>query len=104
MSDTPMISTYAAFWLYRATDARFELDFTTPLELLVALILAAQFRDEQVGRVYLVFVVVTLVVVLLGLAALRRPPRGRPPRSRRAWLRCHRYPTCRLSRPSAHRF
>lgn len=26
MSDTPMISTYAAFWLYRATEARFELE------------------------------------------------------------------------------
>lgn len=30
-------------------DARFELDFTTPLELLIALILAAQFRDERVN-------------------------------------------------------
>ena len=32
-------------------DARFELDFTTPLELLVALILAAQFRDDRVNAI-----------------------------------------------------
>lgn len=32
-------------------DARFELDFTTPLELLVALILAAQFRDDRVNQI-----------------------------------------------------
>jgi endonuclease-3 len=32
-------------------DARFELDFTTPLELLIALILAAQFRDERVNQI-----------------------------------------------------
>lgn len=32
-------------------DARFELDFSTPLELLIALILAAQFRDERVNAV-----------------------------------------------------
>jgi len=32
-------------------DAKFELDFTTPLELLVALILAAQFRDERVNAI-----------------------------------------------------
>jgi endonuclease-3 len=32
-------------------DARFELDFSTPLELLVALILAAQFRDDRVNAV-----------------------------------------------------
>jgi endonuclease-3 len=32
-------------------DARFELDFTTPLELLIALILAALFRDERVNAI-----------------------------------------------------
>jgi endonuclease-3 len=32
-------------------DARFELDFTTPLELLIALILAAQFRDDRVNQI-----------------------------------------------------
>lgn len=32
-------------------DARFELDFTSPLELLIALILAAQFRDDRVNAV-----------------------------------------------------
>lgn len=32
-------------------DARFELDFDTPLELLVALILAAQFRDDRVNAI-----------------------------------------------------
>jgi endonuclease III len=32
-------------------DARFELDFTTPLELLIALILAAQFRDDRVNEI-----------------------------------------------------
>ena len=32
-------------------DARFELDFSTPLELLIALILAAQFRDDRVNAV-----------------------------------------------------
>ena len=32
-------------------DARFELDFSTPLELLIALILAAQFRDERVNAI-----------------------------------------------------
>lgn len=32
-------------------DARFELDFTSPLELLVALILAAQFRDDRVNAI-----------------------------------------------------
>jgi len=32
-------------------DARLELDFHTPLELLVALILAAQFRDERVNQI-----------------------------------------------------
>lgn len=32
-------------------DARFELDFSTPLELLVALILAAQFRDDRVNEI-----------------------------------------------------
>jgi endonuclease-3 len=32
-------------------DARFELDFSTPLELLVALILAAQFRDDRVNAI-----------------------------------------------------
>lgn len=32
-------------------DAKFELDFTTPLELLIALILAAQFRDERVNAI-----------------------------------------------------
>jgi endonuclease-3 len=32
-------------------DARFELDFETPLELLVALILAAQFRDDRVNQI-----------------------------------------------------
>jgi len=32
-------------------DARFELDFSTPLELLIALILAAQFRDDRVNAI-----------------------------------------------------
>lgn len=32
-------------------DARFELDFSNPLELLIALILAAQFRDERVNAI-----------------------------------------------------
>lgn len=32
-------------------DARFELDFESPLELLVALILAAQFRDDRVNQI-----------------------------------------------------
>jgi endonuclease-3 len=32
-------------------DARLELDFATPLELLVALILAAQFRDDRVNQI-----------------------------------------------------
>jgi endonuclease-3 len=32
-------------------DARFELDFSNPLELLVALILAAQFRDDRVNAI-----------------------------------------------------
>ena len=32
-------------------DARFELDFSTPLELLIALILAAQFRDDRVNEI-----------------------------------------------------
>src|SRR5436309_16023703 len=32
-------------------DARLALDFTTPLELLIALILAAQCTDERVNRV-----------------------------------------------------
>lgn len=32
-------------------DARFELDFKTPLELLIALILAAQFRDDRVNEI-----------------------------------------------------
>ena len=32
-------------------DARFELDFDTPLELLIALLLAAQFRDDRVNAI-----------------------------------------------------
>src|SRR5215470_8474565 len=32
-------------------DARLALDFTTPLELLIALILAAQFRDDRVNAI-----------------------------------------------------
>jgi endonuclease-3 len=32
-------------------DAKLDLDFTNPLELLIALILAAQARDELVNRV-----------------------------------------------------
>jgi endonuclease-3 len=32
-------------------DARFALDFSSPLELLIALILAAQFRDERVNAI-----------------------------------------------------
>lgn len=32
-------------------DARFELDFRSPLELLIALILAAQFRDDRVNAI-----------------------------------------------------
>jgi len=46
------------------------------LELLRREDAAAQFRDAQIGIVYVGLVAMTLVVVLLGFRALRRPPRG----------------------------
>ena len=54
-------------------DARFELDFTTPLELLVALILAAQFRSYWQPLLILVTVPLAFTGVALGLIISRDP-------------------------------
>src|SRR3954462_15270010 len=47
----PAISTVIERLRHAHPDARYELDWTTPVDLLVATILAAQCTDERVNRV-----------------------------------------------------